>query len=150
MISEDELQALFRAERAVHPPSFAVEHGLRRLVSDLSANVPPLPIAMGPLKLGLSVIPKWLAGGFALGLIGAGATAPLFTPPSTSISVTPTPSVARIAAARLAQPTVAASSEQDSEPATAIEREAAAQRRPRQARPFPAARRLLRSTRSSS
>lgn len=82
MTKEDELESLFRAERAVRPPPLAVEHGLRRLSLDLAAQVASPPVGMGPLKLGVSAIPKWLASGFALGLLGASAALPPIAPRS--------------------------------------------------------------------
>jgi hypothetical protein len=82
MNDERELESLFRAERAVSPEPLALEHGLRRLRLDLAAQVVPPPIGSGPLELGISAVPKWLAGGFVVGLLGASATLPLFAPPS--------------------------------------------------------------------
>ena len=82
MNNEEELKSLFQAERAVRPPPQAVEHGLRRLSLDLAGQVAPPPIGMGPLKLGVSAIPKWLASGFVLGLLGASAALPPFAPSS--------------------------------------------------------------------
>ena len=117
MNNEQELRDLFRAERAVEPPSLAVEHGLRRLTLDLSANVLPPSVAVGPLKLGLSVVPKWLLGGFTLGLIGAGAAGPLFTSSATPTPSTPAPSSA---VTRPASPMALASSEREPEAAPAV------------------------------
>jgi hypothetical protein len=82
MNEEQELERLFRAERAVRPEPLAREHGLRRLSLDLAAQVATPPIAIGPLKLGNSAVPKWLVGGFALGLLGSSAALPLFAPSS--------------------------------------------------------------------
>jgi len=112
MKHEEELQRLFRAERAERPSPLAVEHGLHRLSLDLAAQVVPPPIGMGPLKLGLSVMPKWLASGFALGLVGASAALP---PLSARPPVQATP-VAQLSA----RPRVLASS--PAEPETAAER----------------------------
>ena len=80
MSASDDLSVLFQAERAARPPSSAVQHGWTRLAADLAANVAPLPVAVGPLKLGLWLVPKWILAGFALGLVGAGAALPLLAP----------------------------------------------------------------------
>ena len=80
MSTSDDLSVLFRAERAVRPPSSATQHGWTRLAADLAANVAPLPVAVGPLKLGLWWVPKWILAGFALGLVGAGAVLPFLAP----------------------------------------------------------------------
>jgi len=101
MNSEQELRDLFRAERAVNPRSGAVERGFQRLSEALATNVTPAAVASGPLKLGVSAIPKWLLGGFALGLVGASAAGPLRTPASVAPSNAPP---ARIAAWKARQP----------------------------------------------
>jgi hypothetical protein len=75
MNTTDDLSKLLEAERQAAVPSAAVERGWQRLAVDLAANVAPLPVASGPIKLGLAVFPKWLLAGFTLGLAGAGATA---------------------------------------------------------------------------
>jgi hypothetical protein len=80
MSTSDDLSVLFRAERAARPPSSAAQHGWTRLAADLAANVAPLPVAVGPLKLGLWLVPKWILAGFALGLVGGGAALPLLAP----------------------------------------------------------------------
>ena len=80
MSTSDDLSVLFQAERAVRPAHAAAQHGWTRLAADLAANVAPLPVAVGPLKFGLWLIPKWILAGFALGLLGAGAVAPLLAP----------------------------------------------------------------------
>jgi hypothetical protein len=80
MSPSHELSALFAAERAAQPPAAAAQQGWARLAADLAANVAPLPVAVGPLKLGLWLVPKWILAGFALGLLGAGATAPWLAP----------------------------------------------------------------------
>jgi hypothetical protein len=71
------------------------------LAADLAANVAPLPVAAGPLKLGLWLVPKWILAGFALGLVGAGAVGPLLAPRAVSgsasapaVHVAPSKSVA--------------------------------------------------------
>ena len=78
MSAERELEALFRAERAVRPTTDSVNQGWQRLAMDLAANVAPLPVATGSLKLGVWLVPKWLLLGFAVGMVGAGAASPLF------------------------------------------------------------------------
>jgi hypothetical protein len=80
MSTSDDLSLLFQAERAVRPPNAAAQQGWTRLAADLAANVAPLPVAVGPLKFGLWLVPKWILAGFALGLLGAGAVAPLLAP----------------------------------------------------------------------
>lgn len=80
MSPSHDLSALFAAERAAHPPTAAIQQGWARLAADLAANVAPLPVAVGPLKLGLWLVPKWILAGFALGLLGATATAPWLAP----------------------------------------------------------------------
>lgn len=83
MSSEQEVQALFRAERAVQPAATSVEHGWQRLVVDLAANVAPAPVAGGAAKLGSGLISKWLLAGFTVGVVGVGAGAQLLSPAST-------------------------------------------------------------------
>jgi hypothetical protein len=78
MSTERELEALFRAEQAVSPSPNAVHQCWRRLASDLAANVAPLPVSTGALKLATWLVPKWMLLGFAVGLAGAGASARLF------------------------------------------------------------------------
>jgi len=75
MSSEHELDALFRAERAVSPAADAEARVWQRLSSDLAANVAPLPVGAGALKLNAWLVPKWLLLGLALGLAGVGASA---------------------------------------------------------------------------
>ena len=80
MSTNHELSELLRAERAVLPPSAAVEQGFRRLALDLAANAAPLPVAVGPLKLGIGLVPKWIVAGFTVGLLGTGVVAPRLAP----------------------------------------------------------------------
>jgi len=72
MANVDELSRLFDAERAIHPPAEGMERGLSRLLSDVARRAAPLPVATGSLKLGLSLVSKWLIVGFVVGLGGAG------------------------------------------------------------------------------
>jgi hypothetical protein len=80
MTTADELARILEAERAVRAPPRAMEHGLTRLLTDVTARVAPLPVATGSLKLGLSVVSKWLMVGFIAGLGGAGAASQIFAP----------------------------------------------------------------------
>jgi hypothetical protein len=89
MSTSDDLSVLFQAERAAQPPSSAAQYGWARLAADLAANVAPLPVAVGPLKLGLWLVPKWILAGFALGLVGAGTLAPLLAPRAVLGSASP-------------------------------------------------------------
>ncbi|HEX2873771.1 MAG TPA: hypothetical protein VHP33_21090 [Polyangiaceae bacterium] len=99
----DDLSGLFEAERAVRPPPQALEQGLTRLLSDVAQQVAPLSVATGSLKLGASFFSKWLVGGFAVGLAGAGAASQVWAPP--------TDSLAQVAVAR-ATPTAAVTAPQ--------------------------------------
>lgn len=76
MTRSNELFELLRAERAAQPPALARERGWSRLSLDLAANVQPLPIATGPLKAGLWLVPKWMLAGLAMGFVGAAVVAP--------------------------------------------------------------------------
>jgi hypothetical protein len=67
-----ELSRLVDAERAVRAPSGAADAGLDRLVSALGDRAAALPVASGPLKIGLSALPKWVGVGFLIGATGAG------------------------------------------------------------------------------
>jgi hypothetical protein len=71
----DDLSELFAAERAVRAPSGAAERGLARLAGDVAAQVAPLPIAGGALKVGGSLVLKWLGVGFGAGVGGAALAA---------------------------------------------------------------------------
>jgi len=115
MNDERELESLFRAERAVRPPPLAIEHGVRRLSLDLAAQVAPPPVAMGPLKLGVSAIPKWLASGFVLGLLGASAALPPLAPRSATGPHAP---VQPNAASLAPQPSLASSPKPEPAPVT--------------------------------
>ena len=112
MSTEQELQALFRAERAASPAAHAVSHGWSRLAADLAANVASMPVGGGALKLGVWLIPKWLLLGFALGLVGAGAG-------TTLLGAKPAPRPPSSARARLvlkSAPAIYAGSPEPSEP----------------------------------
>ncbi|HEY3257143.1 MAG TPA: hypothetical protein VGJ91_24465 [Polyangiaceae bacterium] len=102
MTIEDELSRLFRAEREVQPPPGALGAGWDRLAVDLAASAPALPVASGPLKMALGIVPKWLVGGFAVGLMAASGAA-LVTPSAPPTADTRAPVVA--AAARAQQQT---------------------------------------------
>jgi len=104
MSANEELRALLQAERAVSPPGAAADRGWTRLGADIAANVAPLPVATGPLKVGLWLVPKWMLAGFAIGLVGAGTVAPLLKPSSAlgeakHLATLHTLSPARVAAA---------------------------------------------------
>lgn len=77
-----ELSRLFDAERGAQPPPEALEQGLARFLGDVAAQVAPLPIATGALKLTWSVVSKWLIVGFAVGVAGAAATSRIWAPPT--------------------------------------------------------------------
>lgn len=75
----DDLSRLFEAERAVRAPAGGMERGLPRLLTDVGKRVAPLPVATGSLKLGLSLVSKWLMVGFVAGVGGAGAASQIWT-----------------------------------------------------------------------
>jgi hypothetical protein len=84
MTTADDLSRLFDAERAVRPPNDGLERGLSRLLTDVAQRVAPLPIATGSLRLGLSLVSKWLLLGFVVGLAGAGAASQIWAPSATA------------------------------------------------------------------
>lgn len=86
MTTNDELLELFRAERAIHPPASAVDHGWSRLSLDLAANAAPMSIATGALQSGLWLVPKWILAGMALGFVGAGAVTMAETPTTAGVN----------------------------------------------------------------
>ena len=111
MSTEQDLEALFRAERAVSPAADAPSRGWQRLSADLAANVAPLPVSSGALKLSAWLVPKWLLVGFGLGLAGVGASVPLFGESAPSSAQAPrVPSAPLIASA---EPRQVATSETD-------------------------------------
>lgn len=74
-----DLTQLLAAEKAVRPSPELVQRGLTRLLESVAQA--PLPAATaGALKFGWIAASKWIAGGFAVGLIGAGASATLSVP----------------------------------------------------------------------
>lgn len=73
MSRSDDLSRLLAAERGAAPPAGAAEAGLNRLLSSLAAHAAPLPVAVGSLHLGWSVVGKCLGVGFVVGMGGAGA-----------------------------------------------------------------------------
>ncbi len=115
MNTDHELQALFRAERAVRPAELAIEHGWHRLALDLAANVAPAPVAMGAVKLNSWLISKWLAAGFAVGAVGLGASAQLLSPAPTPGRGN-APAIA-VRAQRVAEPRASATTEAEGEAA---------------------------------
>jgi len=75
MTRSNDISRLLAAERGTAPPAGAAEAGLNRLLGSLAAHAAPLPVAIGSLHLGWSVVGKWLGVGFVVGLGGAGAAA---------------------------------------------------------------------------
>jgi len=73
MSSADHLSRLLEVERAAAPPSGTADAELKRLLSSLATHAPPLAVATGSLKLGWTMIAKWIGVGFAVGVAGAGA-----------------------------------------------------------------------------
>jgi hypothetical protein len=71
-----DISRLFAAERREQPPPEAASAGWHELTAALEANVSALPVAHGPLKVGLSVAVKWGVGSgiAALLFVGGGAT----------------------------------------------------------------------------
>jgi len=80
MTSSKEMSRLLAAERLAAPPPGKVETGLERLLGSLAAHAAPLPVSAGAIKLGGSLLSKWLGIGFIVGLAGAGVAARAFTP----------------------------------------------------------------------
>jgi hypothetical protein len=95
----DSLSRLFDAERAVQPPPHALEQGVSRLLTDLAQHVAPLPVATGSLKLGVSLVSKWLVVGFVVGVGGAGAASQVWAPEA--VAAVPAPSSSALHAARV-------------------------------------------------
>jgi hypothetical protein len=100
MSGSSELLRLLAAERAVSPPPAAGAAGLDRLLGSVAAGVAPMPVAAGSLKLGLSLLSKWVGVGFMVGIAGAGVaslatpTPPLSAPPAqVARSAVPKPAV---------------------------------------------------------
>jgi len=106
MTNTDELSRLFEAERTVHPPNEGMEQGLSRLLADLAQGAAPLPIVTGSLKLGLSLVSRWVIVGFVVGLGGAGLATQIW---GSSVAAAPSAAVRGIAvskavASRAAEP----------------------------------------------
>lgn len=100
MTATQELLELFDAERAVRPPSGLAERGLVRLVEGLAAPA-AVPAAASATKLGLVGVSKWVLGGMAVGITGAGIASAVLGSGGTS----PHESAAMHAAAPRARPT---------------------------------------------
>lgn len=94
MTNADELSRLFEAERAVRPPDKGMEQGFSRLMAGIAQGAAPLPIATGSLKLGLSLVSKWLIVGFVVGLGGAGVASQIW---GASAAAAPSAAVRRMA-----------------------------------------------------
>lgn len=116
MKTTDDLSRLFEAERAVQPPPRALEHGLSRLLSDVAQQVAPLSVATGSLKLGASLVSKWLVAGFVVGLAGAGTASQIWAPQA----VVPAPTQPVVSVARGAHLEPAAPPPAESPPALAL------------------------------
>ena len=84
MSHDGKLSQLFALERAEHRAPSAAEQGYRTLQRALTANVPALPIAHGPLRLGLSLASRAMVGSglvaFAVTTGALGIQAALQTP----------------------------------------------------------------------
>jgi hypothetical protein len=80
MSRPDELSRLLQAERVEAPPSDAAAKGWLDLASSLEAGVSAMPVATGPLKLGLSALTKWLVGSSITALGVAGTAVALSRP----------------------------------------------------------------------
>jgi hypothetical protein len=116
-----ELSRLLAAERATSPPARAAEVGLERLLTALAGQAAPLPVAVGTLKLGGSLVAKWIGIGFAVGLTGAGAATQVWAPAETpaapsalvlaSVPASATPLPSALEAAPLWAPSVSAAPE---------------------------------------
>jgi hypothetical protein len=94
MNRHDSLSALFEAERLERPPAESVERGLADLRTSLHADVPPLPVADGPLHFGPSLVLKSFAFGLVAGsMVGTalalGPFAPVSAPPEPPPAVSP-------------------------------------------------------------
>jgi hypothetical protein len=73
MSGAEHVSRLLAAERGVSPPAGTAEVELQRLLGSLALQAAPLPVAVGSLKLGWSLLAKWVGVGFAVGMAGAGA-----------------------------------------------------------------------------
>jgi hypothetical protein len=83
MTPGEELHHLLRAERAARPPEQAQARGWDRLADSLrAAPLAAAPAAASALKLGWSLVTKWILVGVVVGGVGAAASAELFMPPS--------------------------------------------------------------------
>jgi hypothetical protein len=73
----EDISELFAAERAEQPPTASSVNGWHDLSTALKAEVAALPVAHGPLKLGLSVAAKWGVGSGIAALAVAASSAGL-------------------------------------------------------------------------
>jgi hypothetical protein len=73
MKGTDQISRMLAAERAAAPPSGSVDAGLQRLLTSLAGNVAPLPVATGSLKVGWSLVGKWIGLGLVVGVTAAGS-----------------------------------------------------------------------------
>lgn len=126
MSTEHEVEALFRAERAVQPAPSAIEHGWYRLAFGLAANLAPLPVAAGAAgaasagKVGsLGLVSKWLLLGFGLSGAGLVASTQLSTPRPASEPTIALPTRAAVHAASGSHPIASARADAEHEVAAA-------------------------------
>jgi hypothetical protein len=125
MMHAEELSRLFAAERAVRPPPAAIEHGLARLLPLVAANVVPLQVAGGGVKLTWTAVSKWILVGFVVGLAGSGAAARVWTPAATRAGAVPSVAT-RVAAPGVVVPVRAVPDSSVSLPAPSAEAAAVA------------------------
>jgi hypothetical protein len=82
MTAGEELSRLLRAERAARPPEQALARGWERLADTLrAAPLAAAPAATPALKVGWSLVTKWMLFGAVIGGLGAAAGTKLLTPP---------------------------------------------------------------------
>lgn len=80
MTGWNEMSRLLAAERVATPAPGTAEAGLGRLLASLAAHTTPLAVSAGSLKLGGSLLGKWVGIGFVVGVAGAGAVAHVAAP----------------------------------------------------------------------
>jgi hypothetical protein len=83
MTPDEELSHLLRAERAARPSEHALARGWQRLADTLrAAPLAAAPAATSAVKVGWSLVPKWMLLGVVVGGVGAAAGTKLLAPPS--------------------------------------------------------------------
>lgn len=75
MTNVDEVSRLLALARGVQPPAGGAKAGLSRLLTSLTVDTAPMPVAVGALQLGSVAVAKWVGVGFLVGLTGAGVGA---------------------------------------------------------------------------